>query len=67
MFGYDCSRRVGTLIPYLATEFLSFNIERNSINERLYFVSDTKLILIVEWPCHVPNDFNQQEREEISW
>ena len=30
VFGYACSKRVSTSLLFLATEFLSFNIEANA-------------------------------------
>ena len=41
-------------MTFLATEFLSFNIKEDCIDNQLYLVSDVKLILTGAWPCHVP-------------
>ena len=62
-FGYAHSRRVTTSLPFVATDFLNFNIMGNSIYERLYFASNTKLILADAWPCQVPNLFKSARAE----
>ena len=35
----------GYLMSFLATELFNFNFEGNCINERFYFVSNSKLII----------------------
>ena len=52
------------LLPFLATEFLNFNIDGDSINESLYLVNDVKFISTGVWPCHAPNFFEISEREK---
>ena len=46
-FGYARSMRMGNSLPFLGTGFLSINIEGDSINERLYFMSNAELNLTV--------------------
>ena len=42
---------------YLFMQVFIFNFEGDSINERVYSLSNTKLVLTGAWPCHIANIF----------